>query len=234
MKKKALLSSIFVILLCISVIAGSTLALFTDVAGVNIAVTSGKVDIAATYDTTSMKGWSLNGIAADTYKEIDPVSGVVTFENGGTAQFNTEGTGITIDKMTPGDKIEFNLNVANTSDIKIQYRVRMYTEQLGTKDLAPALVTTVKVDDNNTIVLDKTTATPTSEWITVNANGQLGKNGVITVSVEFPNTSDVIAPNDDWTVTTGNPDNEYQGAGTTIYFVIEAVQFNGVPNATNP
>ena len=231
MKKKALLSSIFVILLCISVIAGSTLALFTDVAGVNIAVTSGKVDIAATYDTTSMIGESLDGVTADTYTQINPVNGVVTFVNGGTAKFNTEGTGITIDKMTPGDKISFNLNVANTSDIKIQYRVRMYTEQLGAKDLAPALVTTVKVDDTNTIVLDKTAATPTSEWITVNANGKLGKDGVITVTVAFPNTSDVIAPNDDWTA---NPDNEYQGAGTTIYFVIEAVQFNGVPNATNP
>lgn len=229
MKKKALLSSIFVILLCISVIAGSTLALFTDVAGVNIAVTSGKVDIAATYDTTSMKGWSLDGDTADTYTQIDPDNGVVKFVNGGTAQFNTEGTGIIIDKMTPGDKISFNLNVANTSDIKIQYRVRMYTTvPSGAKNLAPALETTVKVDNNNTIVLDKITTTPTSNWITVDPNGTIG---TIAVTVEFPNNYDVIAPNDDWTA---NPDNEYQGAGTTIYFVIEAVQYNGVPNATNP
>jgi hypothetical protein len=128
--------------------------------------------------------------------------------------------------MTPGDKIEFKLNVGNTSDIKIQYRVRMYTEQLGAKDLAPALKTTVKVDSNNTILLD--TTDPTSDWFTVDPNGTIG---TLKVSVEFPNNYDVIAPNDDWTA---NPDNEYQGAGTTIYFVIEAVQYNGVPNATNP
>ena len=45
MKTKILLVSILTILLCISVIAGSTYALFAQEAQVNIAVTAGQLDI---------------------------------------------------------------------------------------------------------------------------------------------------------------------------------------------
>ena len=48
MKSKVLVSSILTIALCLSLIAGSTFALFTDSAKNDIAVTSGTVDIDAT------------------------------------------------------------------------------------------------------------------------------------------------------------------------------------------
>ena len=47
MKKKILLSSILTIALCLSIIAGSTYALFTSSADVNVAVTAGNVELTA-------------------------------------------------------------------------------------------------------------------------------------------------------------------------------------------
>ena len=57
MKKKILLSSILTIALCLSLIAGSTFALFTSESKVNIAVTSGKVEMLA--NVTNLETWSL-------------------------------------------------------------------------------------------------------------------------------------------------------------------------------
>ena len=47
MKKKVLLSSIGTIALCLCLLVGSTFALFTSRSDVNIAVTTGKVDVSA-------------------------------------------------------------------------------------------------------------------------------------------------------------------------------------------
>ena len=241
MKKKALLSSIIVIMLCLSVIAGSTFALFTDYAELNVAVTSGKVDLTANYDTASMTGKSLDGVTKDSYADLTATNGVLTFVNGGVAKFTSDGA-IDIALMTPGDEITFTLAVANDSNVKIKYRVRMYTELLenGTDgqgntlyygDLAPALVTTAKINDATTIALVNNGTEVATDWIEVAANTDIND---IVINVQFPNTSDVIAPND---AQPGdpvyNPDNQYQDCGAKIYFVIEAVQYNGVPNATN-
>lgn len=50
MKKNIILSSVLTILLCVSLIAGSTFALFTSESSVNIAVTAGNVEVVATID----------------------------------------------------------------------------------------------------------------------------------------------------------------------------------------
>ena len=51
MKRRILLSAIITIALCICLITGATYAIFTSESTVNIAVTSGKVDVVATVDT---------------------------------------------------------------------------------------------------------------------------------------------------------------------------------------
>ena len=57
MKKKILLSSILTIVLCISLITGSTFALFTSESKVNVAVSSGKVEMVANIE--NLQTWSL-------------------------------------------------------------------------------------------------------------------------------------------------------------------------------
>ena len=71
MKNKVLLTSILSISSCASLITGATFALFTSESKVNIAVTSGKVDVKATIDETSVETYS--GQWNETTKVYDSV-----------------------------------------------------------------------------------------------------------------------------------------------------------------
>lgn len=121
MKKKALLSSILTIALCVSLIAGSTFALFTSENSVNIAVTSGKVDVVATVDGIELytpKAISVDGTVTDDTNIADTVAG--KFGNLGTAGIN--GNELTLTGMVPGDRATVTLKLINHSNVSVQYR----------------------------------------------------------------------------------------------------------------
>ena len=109
MKNKIIISSILTIAMCFSLIAGSTFALFTSESNVNIAVTSGKIDVVATIDETTLATSSL-GVAQT----------AGAFANGGSATLS--GDTLTLDKLTPGDKATFSITVTNNSNVAMQYR----------------------------------------------------------------------------------------------------------------
>lgn len=106
MKKKVLMSSIVTIVLCLTLIAGSTYALFTDREDVNIAVTSGTVDIDS--KLANLKYWSTLGRVLD--------------ESGYTAQKVDNKNEIAVAYMVPGDVLEFDLVVGNNSNVAVDYR----------------------------------------------------------------------------------------------------------------
>ena len=54
-KRNVVVSAILAIMLCVSLIAGATFALFTSESKGNIAVTSGKVSVLASIDETSVQ-----------------------------------------------------------------------------------------------------------------------------------------------------------------------------------
>lgn len=147
MQKKVLLSSILVIALCFSVIAGSTYALFTDSASTSIAITSGDVEVEATLAITNV--WSAK--ASDTfedsylvdeygtiYNHVNPNRGENMFLNGGVANL-VDSTNITIDKITPGDKVDAQIIVKNTGDVDMIYRYKIIANDSG---LASGMVIT--------------------------------------------------------------------------------------------
>ena len=113
MNKKTLVSSIVTIVLCLSLIAGTTYALFTSEDNVNIAVNSGKVSVTAT--VTNLVTYSMG--------EKTATNG--TFANGGTAVFApVEGVKtLTLTNVTPGDKATFTIELTNASTVDIQYRL---------------------------------------------------------------------------------------------------------------
>lgn len=103
MKKKALLSSILTIALCLSMIAGSSFALFTSESKVNVAVTSGTVDVVATASEPEYTSTLENGKLDDSTATQD-------------------GNTITITKMVPGDVVTFTITIENNSDVTVKYR----------------------------------------------------------------------------------------------------------------
>ena len=150
MKNKILVSSILTIALCLSMIAGSTFALFTSESKVNVAVTSGEVSVLATASNlqyTSDLGSTL-----------------------GQATLSDKADSITVEGFTPGDRVSFDITVANESTVAINYR----TVVTISDELAPALV--VSFDDEKS-------EGHKSAWTKLDAGADPEK---VTVSIYFP------------------------------------------------
>lgn len=202
MKKKVLLSSILTIVLCFSLIAGSTFALFTSKTEFNVAVTAGKVELASTLTLTkleSVKGDPTGTIvdengATYSYETVAP-----TFTNGGTAV--VDGAVLTLTNITPGDKVTFEVAGANNSNVAIQYRYVI--ECLEGYQLMSGLIVTVGTDECTSL------ASYTSPWTELTVGSDMA---TLPVTIELP-------------VTAGN---EYQETSTEIRIVVEAVQGNAV------
>lgn len=174
MKKKIILSSIVTIALCLTLITGSTFALFTSEAKFNVAATAGQVKIEASLE-------NLNVTSFDDYTDDD------TFENGGTATLN--GNELELMYMTPGDAVHMDIVSTNSSNVDIRYMVRI----LATGELRNAL--TVKVD-GVACTFDATTGEFTSDWTLVKALNNVGGDmDAIKIDVEFPNSDDHEAQN---------------------------------------
>lgn len=102
MKKKVIISSVLTIALCLSLIAGSTLALFTSESNVNVAVTSGTVKVTATAEN-EQKGSTLGANVPET--QINTIENVVTMTN-----------------IVAGDYFEFDLRITNESNVTVKFR----------------------------------------------------------------------------------------------------------------
>ena len=164
-KKKALVSAILTIALCFSVIAGATFALFTSKDEVNIAVTSGKVNLTATIDTESLK---LSSLGVDRTNEGK-------FAVGGTATFDNERK-LNLTNIVPGDKATFEIDVTNNSNVDVMYKLAWKVDNTE----LDALVATATVE-NETEALE---ATDWIEWKTPATDAE--KTKTIVASIELP------------------------------------------------
>lgn len=240
MKKKVLLSSIATIALCLSLIAGSTFALFTDKTDFNIAVTSGDVEILATTgikNVYSAKGTD-DDIAKDEYLKDENGHGYFHelqnktdgdrhyFVNGGYAV--VEGANLIIDKITPGDRVDVVVKVENKSNVAMSYRYKIIAADVN---LAYGMV--VSVGDNtfdpNVQLSDEQLigyeglATWTSKWYPViPTDGKSGEGMEIpdfVFTIELP----VYAGNEYQTERTAD---KIESVSYTV--LVEAVQGNAV------
>ena len=219
MQKKVLLSSILVIALCLSAIAGSTYALFTDKAETSIAITSGDVEVKAKLAITKVYSAVASDTAEDSYlvdeygqnyahdAQTHVEDGKHYFSNGGYAKLINDDTKLEIEKMTPGDRVDVQITVENTGDVDMVYRLKLYANG----ELQNAMIVTTydgeKASAHNGLV------NHTSAWsgiVTWDGND----TRTINLSFELP-------------VYTGN---EYEHKGITYDIVIEAVQGNANTN----
>lgn len=244
MKKKSraiLLTSLATIAVCTSIIAGATYALFTDEETVNIAVTSGRVAVKAyaqnltgktTYASTEGDGelydesklgdfagyYKESGLTAETEKNG---SKVVTFANGGTATLTAAGN-VTLNNITPGDSVEFDIAIENSSNVATQYRTSM-TAVMANEDsknghnLMSALNVTI-VRDEDTVAYklaeDRTDFSKMESYVSGWNNWESAKNGTDTYTLHVT----ISLP-----LTVGN---DYKNCKSEITFKLEAVQGN--------
>ena len=118
MKVRVLLVSLLTIALCVSVIAGSTFALFTTQTDVNIAVGAANLSVSADIDEESL---ATKSFGEDSFNEEG------LFSNGGSAGFNEETGALEVSAITPGDALTFEIIVENTGDVDVAYTVEWDT-----------------------------------------------------------------------------------------------------------
>lgn len=192
MKTKALLSSVLTIVLCLSVIAGSSFALFTSSSQLNAAVTSGKVSVIATAGELTYSSALGSKLGESSASKVDNV--------------------ITIDKMVPGDKIEFDITIRNASDVTVNCRT----------------VFTKVEDDGLWEALRLTIAAPATEdlpTVTDLGEGDTAPQAVVTpAGTMAPGCADILLHVClEMPIESGN---EYQGRSCCFAYTVEAIQGN--------
>lgn len=177
MKKRVLITSAVTILLCLCLIAGSTFALFTASSTASIVVQSATVSVSA-----SITG--LRAFSRDVECTSKDAQGNLIFVNGGTV--GLVGNQLTLDRMTPGDKVTFTINVANGSNINTKCQVITSYSSTTTPSLGEAL----NISCTSGLPMD-------GSWVTMIP----GQNGTINVTVELPVETGNAYQNKDVTVT---------------------------------
>lgn len=134
------LSSIAAIGVAASILVGGTYALLSSESKVNIAITSGKVDVTATIESSSLSVPSTaNAIISD-------------------------GT-LTINSIAPGEKISFKINITNNSNIIIKYRAEVNCPNVTEETLFNALTYSF-----NETSADKSSSSGSGQWATLDLN----------------------------------------------------------------
>lgn len=185
-RKNFIVCSILTIAMCVSMIAGATFALFTSESKVNIAVTSGKVEVKASVENfeykTLTQDWT---VVNDSKTEFDGLGGSAVLD----------GDVLTLDKIVPGDAVKFDVKITNNSNVTAKYRtaVRNLSDDLT---LFNALDVSVNDEDfsfskiSSWAVLDPSVSDVETISVVIElpetAEGQelMGKTSTILVSVE--------------------------------------------------
>ena len=212
MKKKALISSILVIALCVCLITGSTFALFTDETEMSVVVSSAKVKLEADVGELTLYSAKAdtngNLIDENGNKYVHEKQPGLTFSNGGTASYDTTTNVLSVNLITPGDKIEVPIQAVNESNVAIQYRYVVKCTDEATEKLLTVGDNSLffRVDSVSFVVKGSAFY---SNWETL-LPGQNMPETVVTF--ELP-------------ISAGN---EYQDLKANFVILVEAVQANGV------
>ena len=200
MKKRYLVTAAITAALMAAGAVGGTIAYFTSESKTTASIEAGVVRM-------SMEAKNLKLYSLDVERTGENAG---TFENGGKATL--EDAVLKLEKMTPGDKVEFDLTLENHSNVLIKYQVlhSFANEKAGvendddltyaTAKLSRGLVFSMKDGEGNEAPATMTQLAPTSDAVLPTYH----------VSVELP-------------VEAGN---EYQGASSDVIFNLFAVQAN--------
>ena len=176
-RKRALLVSASVILLCMTIIVGMTWALFTDTQKVTNHLQAG--DLSITLKRTELTKTTLN--AQGKLVTSDPDTTTKNFSN--PTDENVFGI-VDGEKIVPGTKYQASMQIENHSDVAFGYWIEIVcTDKTNGADLAKQLKVTVNTgSDASASVNDGLTVGSSSNYV-----GELiiGATAEFTVTVEF-------------------------------------------------
>jgi hypothetical protein len=130
---------------------------------------------------------------------------------GGKAEILTDGENrgyLQVTKMIPGDSVKVTVDVTNSSNVPVKFKIAMEGEDVLIDALAVSA--TITVDG----VLHTLSGDSETDWLSVgvNADGTGKEIGNVEITVTFPHADD---------------NNDYQNKDATIKLMLIAVQGNG-------
>lgn len=164
-KRSVIITAILAIIMCASLAAGATFALFTSSSSVNIAITSANVEVTA--DVAVTKTWheDNNVEKAGLY---DTGKAEVTYENNQAK--------LTLSNFVPTDGVKLAVSLKNESTVKIKYRVMLLADRTAGTELLDEL----NIDMNGMEFRGYTLAT---EYVELEAGASIND---IPVTIVFP------------------------------------------------
>ena len=209
-RKRALMLSSAVALLCISVVVGMTWALFTDTETVNHHLQAGELDI--TLERTKLVSTYLT---PQGFLDTKTDETVKDFSNDKNEEDNVFDLNTVI---VPQSKYVADMKLTNNGDVAFLYWIEIKYNGASDLDLAKQLEIIVKTDDDNTERLSNGLLVGSiDDPVGILA---VGENAGFTVSVEFldSDTSDDIDSND-----------SAQGQSLDFDLIVHAVQVTNHP-----
>ena len=235
-RKRVLLVSGSVILLCLTIISGMTFALFTDDNIVSNHLVAGDLEISLW--RTNLVKWSLDEtgfisekIVQDSTKTTepnhDPIHDPVNFTNTTSRnvfdfEVDADGNG---ERIVPGCKYVATMEIENNSDVAFGYWIEVKcTDTEGGEDLAEQLKVTVNTGDDNAAILGDglTVKGENGRYIGVLA---VGDDATFTVTLEFLDS--FVTEND----LIYNANDKAQTEKLDFDLVVYAVQVTTAPGA---
>ncbi len=200
--KKRIITLVLSIMLALSVATGATFALFSTETEVNVAITSGKVQMFATADNfaTASAEWD-----NDQGKYIDKPNSGLNFALGGMVDVAEGKQSIEIENMVPGDSVTFTITIKNDSSVAILYKVDISSND-SSSVLFDALEITIGTDTFSGADINSAWTT----WLTSEATTK-----TIDVTIKLPMEAG----------------NEYQEKTANIKYYVYGVQANANANA---
>ena len=210
-KKGILVGAIATIALCVSIVTGATFALFQTSSGTDIVVKTAKVNVAATPSNVQTYSLNENGDVVSTEK-------VGEFTNGGTAKINAKEGTITLDRISAGDKVTFDITVKNNSNIAVKYRTMLRTygpnpnpAVISNKTVLLMLALNMTTQVNDGPIQNYNGWTCESKWETLGVDDQDKTVKTVHVSIALPDDAN---------------GEDLMDASATIMYNVEAVQGN--------
>ena len=178
-RKRVLLVSTAIILLCFMIIVGSTYALFTDTKTIKNHLQAG--DMAITLKRVELVKTTLNesGFLETTNPPIKTIRDFTKATEDNVFELAAD------EKIVPGSKFEAKMQIENHSDVAFGYWIEIVcTDKSAGVDLAKQVKVTV--NGQNDVIANGLTVGGQGNYV-----GVLGVNDVknFTVAVEFVNTS---------------------------------------------
>ncbi len=121
--QKSGLRSFLTVLLCLSLIVGAAYALFTSFSQNDIVISSGTVDVKASFSIEDVYSPTAIGTDCVITDATDAADDKGVFANGGTVSIND--ATVTITNMTPGDKVIFKVDIVNSSSVEFLQRIAL-------------------------------------------------------------------------------------------------------------